>query len=127
MSSEREDLAREALRIVVGPVLVNASNFPPALQARMLGQNMGPLIGRTVEAVVAAGWRPPTERTDAEKHADELLLWIDYCLSLPMYQNVISDYGQGVVEAYRAARKILTKGLHPDAARLAADRKGAES
>lgn len=41
--------------------------------------------------------------------------WIDKTLALPMYQNAISEYGQGVVETLRTVRKLLDGGMHPDA------------
>jgi hypothetical protein len=49
-----------------------------------------------------------------EARAAETLAWIDYCLSLPMYQNVISEYGQGAVETLQSVRKWLTEGINPD-------------
>lgn len=38
----------------VGGVLVDASNYPPAVQPRILGQDMGPLIAKTTDAVLDA-------------------------------------------------------------------------
>ncbi|TFD27469.1 hypothetical protein [Cryobacterium cryoconiti] len=48
---------QEALRGVIGGVLRNASNYPPKVSARILGQDMGPLIDRTVDALISAGCR----------------------------------------------------------------------
>lgn len=53
--------------------------------------------------------------TDAQRHADDLLWYVDYCLGLPMYQNAISEFGQGAVEALRMVKRTLADGLHPDA------------
>lgn len=44
---------REAIRIAIGGVLCNASNFPAKVTPHILGQDMGPLIGRTAAAVIA--------------------------------------------------------------------------
>ena len=59
--------------------------------------------------------RARTETSDAQRNADDLLAYVDYCLVLPMYQNAISDYGEGVVETLRMVKRTLTNGLHPDA------------
>ncbi|WP_194385348.1 hypothetical protein [Microbacterium luteum] len=59
--------------------------------------------------------RARTETSDAQRYADDLLAYVDYCLGLPMYQNAISDYGEGVVETLRMVKRTLTNGLHPDA------------
>jgi len=47
-----EDLDR--LRGALMNVLCNVSNFPARAQPYLLGQDMGPLIAKTVEAVLAA-------------------------------------------------------------------------
>lgn len=41
------------LRGAIGAVLVNAKNYPPEVQARILGRDLGFLIAKTVEAVTA--------------------------------------------------------------------------
>lgn len=66
-------------------------------------------------ALAATGFGRQGPITDAQKHADELLAYIDYCLGLPMYQNAISEFGQGVVEMLRMVRRTFAEGLHPDA------------
>ena len=43
---------RERVRIAVGAVLANASNFPEKVAPRILGQNMGPLIEKVTDAVL---------------------------------------------------------------------------
>lgn len=45
---------RRAVHNAVGGVLCNASNYPHTIQPRVLGQDMGPLIAKTVDAVMAA-------------------------------------------------------------------------
>jgi len=47
---------REALRAAIGGVLVNATNYPDRVAPRILGEDMGPLIDRTVDALLAAGF-----------------------------------------------------------------------
>jgi len=44
----------DRLRAAIGSVLVNASNYPAKVSSRILGQDMGPLIERTVTAVLQA-------------------------------------------------------------------------
>ena len=44
---------RATLRSTVMGVLWNASNFPEKVQARLLGQDMGPLADRVTDAVCA--------------------------------------------------------------------------
>lgn len=60
---------REALRIAVGRVLFNASNFPERVQARLLGQDMAPLNEKLTVAVLAAGFRRQGPIDDAEIEA----------------------------------------------------------
>jgi hypothetical protein len=48
---------RHTLEVAVGRVLVNATNFPEKVQARLLGQNMRPLIDAVVGSVLDAGFR----------------------------------------------------------------------
>lgn len=48
-----DDEDREALRLAVGAVLFNASNYPQAVQARLLGQDTRPLTEKVVDAVLA--------------------------------------------------------------------------
>jgi len=50
---------REALRGVVGGVLTNATNYPKQVGFHVLGRDMGPLIIRAVDAVIAAGYVLP--------------------------------------------------------------------
>jgi hypothetical protein len=67
------DTERDDLRSAIGGVLVNASNFPPKVQFRMLGQDMSPLIERVVDALHAAGYRKPVAvEGDAGKLIEEL-------------------------------------------------------
>lgn len=106
------DDEREALAVIVkrvaqkfgGPSMAEFENDPPIRKHYA-----------TAEAVLAAGFRRQEPITDAQKHADELLSYVDYCLGLPMYQNTISDFGQGAVETLRMVKRTLTKGLHSDA------------
>lgn len=51
----------QALDRAIGAVLFNASNFPAAVQSRILGQNMRPLTEKLVDAVQAAGFRRDVE------------------------------------------------------------------
>jgi hypothetical protein len=46
--------AREALDRAIGAVLFNVSNFPEKAQVRLLGQDMGPLRAKLVEAVLSS-------------------------------------------------------------------------
>lgn len=64
----RAEVELKALRSVVGGVLCNAMNFPEKVIPHLLGQNMGPLIDRTAEKILAAGYRK-VEVTDAEVQA----------------------------------------------------------
>jgi hypothetical protein len=51
----KEFVQREqTVRGAVGNVLCNASNFPETVQARLLGQDMEPLIDKVTQAVLAA-------------------------------------------------------------------------
>lgn len=58
---------RLVLRGIVGHVLRNASNYPEKVSVRVLGQDMGPLIDRTTDAIVAAGFRYAPEDAEANK------------------------------------------------------------
>lgn len=51
----------EAVRVAVGGVLFNVSNFPEAVQTRLLGQDLAPLRGRITAAILTAGLRLPVE------------------------------------------------------------------
>jgi len=42
----------DALRSKLGAVLVNAANYPRAVQPHILGRDLGPLISKAVSAVV---------------------------------------------------------------------------
>ena len=64
------------------------------------------------DAILAAGYRKP-EAAPSDPDSD-VRAWIDKTLALPMYQNAISEYGQGVVETLRSVRKVLDGGMHPD-------------
>lgn len=58
MTYERDnggpDALRREVRYAVGAVLTTTTNYPPSVQARLLGQDMGPLIAKTVDAVMEA-------------------------------------------------------------------------
>lgn len=58
-STERtaSDLEREALRIAIGAVLFNTSNYPERAQRYLLGTDTGPLNAKLTDAVQAAGFR----------------------------------------------------------------------
>jgi hypothetical protein len=56
-SATQED--REALHSALVGVVSNASNYPRAVQARLLGQNLGVFRALLVETVLAAGFRRP--------------------------------------------------------------------
>jgi hypothetical protein len=47
---------RDKLRRTVGAVLFNVMNFPEPVQARLLGQNMGPLNEKLTNAILDAGF-----------------------------------------------------------------------
>lgn len=49
--SDLTDEERKRLRGAIGNVLSVASNFPDAVQIRLLGQDMGPLIDKVTDAV----------------------------------------------------------------------------
>lgn len=53
MTGQR-DTDRERIRKAVGAVLANSSNYPRGAQPYILGQDIGPLVERTVKAVMAA-------------------------------------------------------------------------
>lgn len=63
------DDEREALRIAVGRVLFNASNFPARVQTRLLGQDMAPLNEKLTAAVLAAGFRLQAPLAESEVDA----------------------------------------------------------
>lgn len=48
--------AREKLAGALLNVLCNASNFPVAVQPRILGQDMGPLTAKVADAILASPW-----------------------------------------------------------------------
>ena len=48
--------ARDELRGIVGKVLVNATSYPTVISTHVLGRDMGPLIDRTVDALMRAGY-----------------------------------------------------------------------
>lgn len=52
---------RKAVDLAIGEVVRNASNFPEAVQARLLGQDMAPLRKRLTDAVLAALSAPPAD------------------------------------------------------------------
>lgn len=64
---------RAAVSRAIGSVLFNVLNFPEAAQARLLGQDMGPLNEKLTDAVLAS--RSPAVQVDAatvlEEAADE--------------------------------------------------------
>lgn len=80
------------------------------------------LAEHLTERMLTAGFHRQGPITDAQRHADELLLYVEYCLALPMYQNAISEFGQGAVETLRMVRRTLVDGLHDDARAAAAPR-----
>ena len=45
--------SREAVRLEVGAVLFNASNYPRKVQARILGTDTGPLTAKVTDAILA--------------------------------------------------------------------------
>jgi hypothetical protein len=53
-----------ALDRAIGEVLFNVSNFPPAAQSRLLGQNMRPLNEKLADAVLAAGFTRAAEGSE---------------------------------------------------------------
>lgn len=56
MSAPNQD-DREALHSALVGVVSNASNYPRAVQPRLLGQNLGVFRALLVETVLAAGFR----------------------------------------------------------------------
>jgi hypothetical protein len=61
------------LDVAVGGVLFNASNFPERVQSRLLGQDMAPLRGKIVSAIlgVIGDIRIPAPSTIAVAHTPE--------------------------------------------------------
>lgn len=82
-----ENDEREALRGVLVNVLCNASNFPERVASRILGQDMGPLIERTVDAILAAGFRRELEPRDERIEA-----W-DAVASHPFFRDCYATEG----------------------------------
>ncbi|MFC5930897.1 hypothetical protein D6T64_11950 [Cryobacterium melibiosiphilum] len=62
--------ARDELRGVVGNVLVNASNFPAKAAPHLLGRDMGPLIDKTADELILAGYVKPTGTTTVSQQCD---------------------------------------------------------
>lgn len=54
---------RDTIDRAIGAVVCNASNFPERVQARLLGQDMGPLRKRLTDAVLDALSSPPADDT----------------------------------------------------------------
>ena len=48
--------ARDELRGVIGNVLVNANNYPEKAAPHLLGRDMGPLLDKTTDALILAGY-----------------------------------------------------------------------
>ena len=59
--AEPVTIERESLRSAILGVLWNASNYPEKVQARLLGQDMGPLTDRVTDAVIAHLAAPKAE------------------------------------------------------------------
>lgn len=83
----------EALRIAVGRVVRDVMNFPQAVQARLLGQDMSPLRDALVDSVVEAGFsraavpdaapsEDDREATEAEIDKAARVLHMAKCCSL---------------------------------------------
>ncbi len=74
MSNEED---RASLDIAVMTVLTNVMNFPEKVQARLLGQDMRPLGGRVIDAVLDAGFhRTPAPAPDVQALIDEARAFI---------------------------------------------------
>jgi hypothetical protein len=61
LSESTPNSEHDALHSAIGGVLFNVMNFPEKVQARLLGQDMGPLREKLADAVLAAGYRPQDE------------------------------------------------------------------
>jgi hypothetical protein len=61
---------RDRMRRAIGAVLFDAMNFPETVQARILGQNMGPLNEKLTNAALEAGFRLPDPAHDAQVAAE---------------------------------------------------------
>lgn len=55
---------RAAVSLAVGAVLFNVRNFPPAVQTRLLGQDMDPLRKQLTDAVLEAGLRLASRKVE---------------------------------------------------------------
>jgi hypothetical protein len=75
MSDTRTDqeVIAHRLDIAVGGVLFNVNNFPERVQSRLLGQDMAPLRGKIVSAIlgVIGDIRIPRQSTIAVPHTPE--------------------------------------------------------
>lgn len=102
------DDEREALRIAVGRVLFNASNFPEKVQTRLLGQDMAPLNAKLLDAVLDAGFRLQIPVSDAEVEA-AMRSWFDATGSFAMASVEVKDWNRprmrAALEAAREARQ----------------------
>lgn len=67
----------EKLRVAVGEVLWNASNYPERVQSRLLGQDTGPLREKVVDAAVAV-FREHTAPAGDEREALSEFLFTVY-------------------------------------------------
>lgn len=71
-------------------------------------------VERIARKIEASDW---LAARDAEFRAEgqQVLAWIDRTLALPMYQDEIGDYDEGVLMALKGVRKMLTGTTRPDA------------
>lgn len=73
---------REALNGVLVNVLSNVSNFPERAQSRLLGQDMGPLRGMVVDAVLTSDvWRNRCKHESLASR-DEILARLESALNI---------------------------------------------
>lgn len=63
--------AHAMLASTLSNVLCNASNFPPRVAVRILGQDMRPLIEHTTDAVLTSNWLAAHDREVAKRAWDE--------------------------------------------------------
>jgi hypothetical protein len=85
---EDAEIAREEDHLLRGAlvnVLSNASNYPEKVQPRLLGQDMGPLIEKVADAIVAAGyvWQSPASTTAADVHKGKYPIDDPYRVAAP--------------------------------------------
>src|SRR5690554_5818900 len=96
---------RDALRGPLANVLSNASNYPPKVAHHILGQNMGPLLERTADAVIAHLSAVPVE---GEVEWEYAAWYVNHDGSERLTRG---DIGEEWVEFYRSRGMVIRRRI----------------